>query len=56
MITAMTTTLLLLVLLAGLAVLVSYARHDHFAGPATLADAHDDLGSLHTRDHLVPRH
>jgi hypothetical protein len=49
MITAMTTALILLVLLAGLAALVGYARHDHFAGPTNIAEKHDDLGSLALR-------
>ena len=52
----MTTALIVLVLLPLLAGLVSYARHDHFAGHGSLAESHDELGSLHTRDHLVPRH
>lgn len=46
------TTALILIVLVGL---VRFARHDHFAGPATLAESHDELGSLHTRHHLVPR-
>lgn len=50
------TTFALLIVLAGLlSALVGYARHDRFAGPATLADSHDDLGSLHSRSRLVPR-
>ncbi|WP_193607118.1 hypothetical protein [Nocardioides lijunqiniae] len=49
----MTTALLLLALLAGLAALVSYARHDHFAGPANTAEHHDDLGSLALRGRVV---
>ncbi|MCW2850821.1 MAG: hypothetical protein JWM84_485 [Nocardioides sp.] len=53
MITAMTTALILLVLLTGLAALVSYARHDHFAGPANTSERHDDLGSLALRGRVV---
>jgi hypothetical protein len=56
MITAMTTALILLILLTTFTGLVRYARRDHFAGPASLSEAHDELGSLHTRHHLVPRH
>ena len=52
----MTTALILAVLFVTLAGLVHYARHDHFAGPSRLAESHDELGSLHTRHHLVPRH
>lgn len=52
----MTTALILLVLATVLGGLVRYARRDHFAGPAMLAESHDELGSLHTRHHLVPRH
>lgn len=56
MIAAMTTTIaLVLVLLALSALLVRYARHDRFAGPATLADDHDELGPVDRRRHLVPR-
>jgi hypothetical protein len=47
MITAMTTILLILALIAvvaGFAALVSYARHDHFAGGPNRADWRDDLG------------
>jgi hypothetical protein len=47
------TTALIAIALGGL---VRYARHDHFAGASLLAEAHDELGSLTTRDHLVPRH
>jgi hypothetical protein len=52
--TAITTSTVLL-LLALAALLVRYARHDHFAGPATRADDHDELGSVDLRRHLVPR-
>jgi hypothetical protein len=53
MITAMTTLLFALVLLAGLAALVSYARHDHFAGPTNTAEKHDELGSLALRGRVA---
>ncbi|WP_457205652.1 hypothetical protein [Nocardioides sp. P5_C9_2] len=51
----MTTLALLLVLLILGALLVRYARHDHFAGAALRADDHDELGSVDLRRHLVPR-
>ncbi len=56
MITAMTTLVLLSVLVILLAALVRYARHDHFAGPANTADLRDDLGSVAMRGRVVPRH
>ena len=56
MIAAMTTFLVLLILVALTVLLVRYARHDHFAGPANLADDHDELGPVDLRRHVVPRH
>ena len=56
MIAAMTTLIVLLAFLALAALLVRYARHDHFAGPANLADDHDELGPVDLRRHVVPRH
>lgn len=47
MITAMTTITLILALAAlfsGLAALVAYARHDHFAGGHNRTAGRDDLG------------
>ncbi len=55
MIAAMTTILLLLLLAAGIAVLVGYARHDRFAGPSSVVHLRDDLGPVEDRLHLVPR-
>ncbi|WP_156411643.1 hypothetical protein [Nocardioides sp. Soil805] len=51
----MTTLALALVLLALVALLVRYARHDHFAGAALRADDHDELGPVEQRRHVVPR-
>lgn len=51
----MTTILFLIVLAAVFALLVTYARHDHFAGPANAATCLDDLGPVDARRHLVPR-
>lgn len=51
----MTTLLVLLAVASGLALLVSYARHDHFAGPANATACLDDLGPVDARRHLVPR-
>jgi len=56
MITAMTTFLLITVLVVLFASLVSYARHDHFGGPANATQSVDDLGPVEVRRHLVPRH
>jgi hypothetical protein len=56
MIAAMTTFTFILVLIALSVLLVRYARHDHFAGPANLADDHDELGPVDLRRHVVPRH
>jgi hypothetical protein len=44
MISAMTSILVLLALVAGFGTLVRYARHDRFAGPAVRSPRHDDLG------------
>lgn len=52
----MTTFTVLLVLIALTALLVRYARHDHFAGPGNLADDHDELGPVDLRRHVVPPH
>jgi hypothetical protein len=51
----MTTILALLVLAAAVELLVGYARHDRFAGPASTAHPVDDLGPIEERLHLVPR-
>ncbi|UUZ58864.1 hypothetical protein [Nocardioides sp. B-3] len=51
----MTTILFILVATAIAAYLVSYARHDLFAGAATHADDHDELGPVELRRHPVPR-
>ena len=51
----MTTILLITVLAALFALLVTYARHDHFAGPANATASLDDLGPVEARRHLVPR-
>jgi len=49
-------TVILITVLAGLgALLVRYARHDHFAGPAHLNRCLDELGPVEVREHLVPR-
>ena len=53
MITAMTAILLILALTVLFAGLVRYARHDHFAGPANVAEKHDDLGSLALRGRVI---
>lgn len=55
MITAMNTIILLLVLTGLTALLVSYARHDRFAGPSSTTLPLDDLGPVEERFHLVPR-
>jgi hypothetical protein len=55
MIAAMNTILAFLLLAAVVALLVSYARHDRFAGPASTAHPIDDLGPIEERRHLVPR-
>lgn len=51
----MTTILALIVLTALAALLVSYARHDRFAGPASTTHPFDELGLVEERRHLVPR-
>jgi hypothetical protein len=51
----MTTILALIVLTALAALLVSYARHDRFAGPASTTHPFDELGPVEERRHLVPR-
>lgn len=51
----MTTALIAIAFVLFMAGLVRYARHDHFAGPASVAESHDELGSLSTRHHLVHR-
>lgn len=47
--------LLFTVIATLLALLVTYARHDHFAGPANATACLDDLGPVDARRHLVPR-
>ena len=51
----MTTFILLLAIASLVALLVSYARHDRFAGPASSSHPFDELGSIEERRHLVPR-
>lgn len=51
----MNTILFLLVLTAAFVLLVSYARHDRFAGPSSTAHPFDELGPVEERRHLVPR-
>ena len=51
----MNTIIILLVLTAVAALLVSYARHDRFAGPSSTAHPFDELGEIADRHHLVPR-
>jgi hypothetical protein len=51
----MTTILALIVLTALAALLVSYARHDRFAGPSSTTHPFDELGPVEERHHLVPR-
>lgn len=55
MITAMNTILLILVLTALASLMVSYARHDRFAGHASTTHPLDELGPVEERFHLVPR-
>ena len=55
MIAAMNTIIILVALAAVVALLVSYARHDRFAGPASSSHPIDDLGPIQERSHLVPR-
>ena len=51
----MTTIIALIVLTAFASLLVSYARHDRFAGPSSTTLPLDDLGPVEERFHLVPR-
>ena len=51
----MNTILTLLVLMSLAAMLVAYARHDRFAGPASTTHPFDELGPVEERFHLVPR-
>jgi hypothetical protein len=51
----MNTILAFLVLMALAAMLVAYARHDRFAGPASTTHPFDELGPIEERFHLVPR-
>jgi hypothetical protein len=51
----MTTFLALIALTALLSLLVSYARHDRFAGPSSTSHPFDELGLVEERHHLVPR-
>ena len=51
----MNTILILLALTALTALLVAYARHDRFAGPASTSHPFDELGPIEERFHLVPR-
>lgn len=51
----MNTILLILVLTTVSALLVSYARHDRFAGHASTTHPFDELGPIEERRHLVPR-
>lgn len=51
----MTTFLALVVLTALVSLLVSYARHDRFAGPFSISHPFDELGLVEERRHLVPR-
>ncbi|GIM63574.1 hypothetical protein Pve01_94050 [Planomonospora venezuelensis] len=55
MIAAMDTIIAFLVLATAIALLVSYARHDRFAGHASTTHPVDDLGPVEERFHLVPR-
>lgn len=51
----MTSFAFVLALTALAVLLVSYARHDLFAGAAHRTDDHDELGCVEQRQHLVPR-
>jgi len=51
----MTTFLALIALIALASLLVSYARHDRFAGPSSTSHPFDELGLVEERRHLVPR-
>jgi hypothetical protein len=51
----MITFIALIVLTALASLLVSYARHDRFAGPSSTTHPFDELGLVEERRHLVPR-
>ncbi|MDZ5661915.1 hypothetical protein HN031_16995 [Nocardioides sp. zg-1308] len=51
----MNTIIVLLVLAALVSLLVSYARHDRFAGPSSTSHPFDELGLIEERGHLVHR-
>ncbi len=51
----MTTFIALVVLTALASLLVSYARHDRFAGPSSTSHPFDELGLIEERGHLVHR-
>ena len=51
----MTTFIALIALFALASLLVSYARHDRFAGPSSTSHPFDELGLVEERRHLVPR-
>ena len=51
----MTTFIALIALIALASLLVSYARHDRFAGPSSTRHPFDELGLVEERRHLVPR-
>ncbi len=51
----MNTIVVILVLATLVSLLVSYARHDRFAGPSASAHPFDELGPVEERRHLVPR-
>ena len=51
----MTTAIAFIALIALASLLVSYARHDRFAGPSSTSHPFDELGLVEERHHLVPR-
>ena len=51
----MTTIVLLLTIAVLAAALVSYARHDRFAGPSSTTHPFDEPELVEERRHLVPR-
>ncbi|MBL0748178.1 hypothetical protein [Nocardioides baculatus] len=51
----MTTFIAFIAVLALASLLVSYARHDRFAGPSSTSHPFDELGLVEERRHLVPR-
>ena len=51
----MTTFIAFIAVLALASLLVSYARHDRFAGPSSTTHPFDELGPTEERRHLVPR-